>query len=163
MFSTVDKVGSRFLRVYLTTPYGEFPVDPPARLEKRARQLRAAPNERDARRLALHLAGQNWGHRQQVWELLREKKRHTHIDPADLHTPTAPLKDWKMVRGERTPLTSLAARPGHATSQVEVLGVRVEVWRYQYQVETRQLVASRILSAQADLQSTAMSGRKLDD
>jgi hypothetical protein len=60
MFSTVDSESARYLRVFAVTPDGDLPIVIPARWQKRAWELRAAPSSAAAKELALKLADLPW-------------------------------------------------------------------------------------------------------
>jgi hypothetical protein len=60
MFSTVESESARFLRVFAVTPEGDLPIVIPARWQKRAWELRAAPTSAAAKELAIKLAELPW-------------------------------------------------------------------------------------------------------
>src|SRR5687768_8072760 len=60
MFSTLDSPSARFLRIYIITEAGEFPVVVPSHLVELKDRVRAVPSESSVRTLSAELARSRW-------------------------------------------------------------------------------------------------------
>lgn len=158
MFSTVDSRGARFLRVYLVRKGDdgrnyEIPVAIPhkgERLRRLVTQARTAPGyEESLERLARGLIATEWQEYEgdaarQAWRTANIAFAAKAVDTRDdgLETkPEAPtLPDHFVVAAGELPATA-------GTPRVLRIGaVRVEAWRYEYDVESRRCKAKRVAS-----------------
>ena len=160
MFSTVDQVGARYLRVYLLTDHGELPVAVPRRWQKQATELCAAPHASGLERLAAELADVRWHDASQRWESialgaataggesLRGESLHSRIkSPAQPSDPFGMPLDVVTVSASDQPSRNLALVP--------VRDVRVELWRYEFDADTRQLRGHKFLESTTPKQGDA--------
>jgi hypothetical protein len=147
MFSTVDAEHARYVKAYLLTPQGEFPVAIPADLRKSVAQLRAAPNQAATENLARKLLAKHWVDQQWLWSQRAEQveKHHgeriaaTHLHPTD---ENASIWSYRP-QGSFSPL-----EPGNANNQPSAVNkVRVEVWRYRFQQQEQMLTTERLFVA----------------
>ena len=75
MFSTVDSVAARYLRVYVIKGDTRIPVNVPTWLEQQATGVRTAPSRKKLRRLSAQLAELHWTVGSQRWQGIREQYR----------------------------------------------------------------------------------------
>src|SRR5262245_4992782 len=128
MFSTVDSLGARFVKIYVQTSDGAVATSVGALHTKLLRRLVAAPTEREARLLANDLVRGEWVD----VESGKEAQKAGSVDLpriVRLVTPDEP-------RQPKSP-------------HVECAAVRVEVWKYRFAPDVNELHAEKILEATA--------------
>jgi hypothetical protein len=134
MFSTVDSVGARFVKIYVQTADGVDATSASAPDTELLRKIHAAPAERDVRLLADGLLYGDWV------EVERSKVAQK---PGSVNRP-------RMVRlvnpGEPAPPENL---------HVECTAVRVEVWKYRFAPAANELQSEKILEATASVAGRA--------
>ena len=155
MFTSVDSPSSRFLRIYLISTDGEIPVLVPRELRRLSHQLRVMPTESSLNKLVNKLTEGNWQYLTMIsasehyMELLRDassdyqnladdiqhkfESRHARINFEN-------LRMVKMLGKDELPSND---------KMVTVLGSRVEVWKYKFDINGHELIlkASRLALA----------------
>jgi hypothetical protein len=151
MFSTVDAENARFLKAYLITEEGELPLPIPMLLKKRSAELRAAPSENALQELTRKLAKLSWCHTQADWANVAHA---TGIASAKAEPVTAQVlhatdrsegKSWQFaIPGASSMLEPITGydRP----REIPYQAVRVELWRYRWNRDTKILQAEQWMS-----------------
>ena len=149
MFSTMDSPGARYLRIYLCTAEGNIPVLIPAPLRVESIKLRTMPNETQAQALADLLASGTW---------VKQQMQSAQAYYASLQAPEgldgAPAAGKGLTNGEvEQPgfvrMLDKAEAVGAADLVVNFFDARVEVWRYRFDANQSQLVATKVLAARS--------------
>jgi hypothetical protein len=167
MFSTTDSQGARFLRIIITTELGSFPAKIPDYMRDFARKTRALPTEERIEYLASQLAQVTWVQNielsgiQSSYEMSGQTTStsltHSNSDenvvgptsnfPSDEESSLAFL-------GNETQPAIRALELGEPVlsneNVIEVFRVRVELWRFNFDLRTGQVNAYRFLESTAE-------------
>jgi hypothetical protein len=151
MFATVDSPGARFLKVYLVTPEGRFPVRPPA--SQRARdvaELRTAPSREKLDALAARWAATPWIDADRFRQRIAPDRSPRADVPSKAGGPSRP----PTAPAARKPRRNLRAveegdPPPLPGELIEVSAVRAELWRYTFDSRSTELRAAPFLEATA--------------
>lgn len=154
MFSTVDSPGARFLRIQLLTRSEEIPIFVPDNLRETAFKLRIIATEQLAEELARVLSEGTWvklrlasavqyyqhllqrvGQDDQIQELATEVRRLGHPVVQSIG-----VDDLNFVR-----MLSADEVPNDDDEQIDVIGVRVEIWKYLFDRSAKTLQAQNFL------------------
>ena len=133
MFSTLDSPSARFLRIYIITENGEFPVEVPGHLAEVESKVRAVPTESNLSMLSVELAQARWIHNDGASQVA------VNMGSGEVSINDSSSNDRPLFR---------ALGRGEISSQeplVNVQAIRVEVWRYSAAPSEDQLVATRLL------------------
>lgn len=144
MFSSVDTLDARFLRVYVETATEVVPVEPPPHMTADVTRVRAMPSQAGLDQLANRLAGLVWlDVRVRAAQLQSsiDQDEFVHGDPEKF----APKSTSKVV--------ALRREQGAASPEaiVPVRAVRLELWRQSFDDEKTQTTANRMYVSEADL------------
>jgi hypothetical protein len=175
MFSTVDSPDARFLRIYLINGSEETPVLVPDRLKTLAREAQTIPTRALLLELADRMAHGTWGPYRLTHPVQSYRAAQLGGDAgadaiAGLADPSGPAADYGLkfpadggkcspdgqlvftkllnMRGRGDP----APEPGEV---VEFQRVRVELWKYEFEVATSRLKAAKYLEVTVDAQRSS--------
>lgn len=168
MFSTVDSHGARFLRIYLITSDGRYPVEIPNSMKTLARKVRTVPTPTNLSRLANELA-------QATWVPFDYNPLEPITDDFQNQSPTVAdgngtVEEGNLSRFDEQPQNGQAERmatehdrpryrvkhegepgPG-AENKVIVHSVQVELWRFGFNAADRQINAYKFRETTAHTQ-----------
>jgi len=153
MFSTVDSESARFLRCYLVTAEGRWPLPAPPALDKTVAELRAAPTAAGVQALAVRLAGQPWR-----WRDAREGQEVRAIhERGGRDVSAAMLREARHAPAEAAfePLVGsqhvLEPLPldAPAAASLPALRVEVECWQCRFDRGAARLAARHLFTATA--------------
>ena len=166
MFSTVDSPDARFLRIYLVNGNEETAVLLPDHLKKLGREVQTIPSAALASDLARRLADGTW-----TPYRMTDPVRHyqnTQSDSETLGGLAGPsdavpnnsnsadvvktLPDGQIVFPKLLRMREKGAPASKGEEAVAFQRVRVEVWRYSFDVASSQLKAAKYLEVTADAQ-----------
>ena len=139
MFSTVDALDTRFLKIFLITPSGALPADVPESLERDKTRIQSLPTPSRIEALAEAMARGVWIYRDvRRREILAEV---TGDPPSDASSPAARLT------GKPREVRQLEPdEVAHSSAEiVEFSSLRVEFWRYRFDPGDATLRAGKIL------------------
>lgn len=136
MFSTTDTPSARYLKLYLITPDVEIPAELPERLQQHADKAMAEPLESRWDYLAQRLVRMRWVDRSEYRKVVLGQ-----------FTSSVPGAEPRVAQT----VDSIDAQARH--TMLDIRAVRVEMWKYDYQAETSQLVARRVLSVEKPVQA----------
>jgi len=164
MFSTVDSQGARFLRIYLLTAEGEFPVEVPPSMKSMAGEIRYLPTSGRLFGLAHELAQASWVSYdndvlgQPLERLDPQTQVMSQVDdpiedggPIFVDKPSADGANLGLAEPRRPRFrVKEKYELGPAADEVEIEGVRVELWRFKFDSRSRQITAHKFLEVTAD-------------
>lgn len=163
MFSTVDDPSARWVRCYAIADGREVPTPVPDELDRAAARLRAMPSQEGLRRLAADLGRMRFVNREYDKNVEAEKRLGANLakkaDLADICWQPIPgceaalppsLRIWDATEREPQP-SELAA----------VQSVRVELWRYRFDLASRRMIAWKAASAVAQVHGEPFQGAAL--
>jgi hypothetical protein len=170
MFSTVDDESARFLRCYLVTNEGEFPLPIPEAAAKTVAEIRAAPTPAALDTLAQRLAAQPWRWRDQHEELEAAsiaEQRGVRITAAALRGAGHQASAREVALSTPRPGSQHLLEPiPHNESKADAIAhtaVRVECWRYRYDAQASELRAEPMLTVTAQALAESVSDGALGD
>lgn len=143
MFSTMDSPGARFVRVYLSTPTGDTPVMIPQSQHPASVKLRTMPNATDAQKLADELASGSWVKR----PLQSAHDYYASLDDERARSDTeggAGLGEAHQHTHEFVHMLSSGEVAGPRDTVVSFAHLRLEVWRYHFEPNQSQLLATQL-------------------
>lgn len=144
MFSTVDSLAARFLKVYLVTPDGDVPVKVPKHMEEKVRYIRSVPLSSSVQRLAHDLSQEMWVlNNYQDFAQASNKSRRQQSDllekSSSTHSSNNGTKDFN---DEVAISPSIVVPPKYrvreryenpnSSSVAQFTAVRVELWVYRF-------------------------------
>jgi len=160
MFSTVDDPWARWVRCYAIADGREVATEVPDDLDRAAARLRAMPSQEGLRRFAADFGRLRFVNREYDKNVQAERRQSANLaQKADLPAACGqpipgceavlppPLRIWES--GEREP------RPSELAS---VQSVRVEVWRYRFDLPSRRMIAWKAAAAAAPARPAPSQG-----
>ena len=168
MFSTVDSPDARFLRMYLVNGNEETAVLLPDHLKTLGRELQTIPSEALAADLARRLAQGTWTPYRMTDPVRQYQNTQTTNDRETLGGLAGPsdatpnigasadlvktLPDGQVIFPKLLRMREKTAPVIKDEEPVAFQRVRVEVWRYRFDLRSGQLQAAKFLEATADAQ-----------
>lgn len=137
MFSTVDSPGARFLKIYLVSENGEVAVRVPPRLRRLERITRTAPTQENLDLLAQSLSAETWVQAPYPYLFYSAETNDWQQQTA---VPGARFKLETEVR-TRSRLPQEPEFP--AEFLVEYESIRVELWKFHYEIENSTVRATK--------------------
>jgi hypothetical protein len=139
MFSTVDALDTRFLKIFLITPNGAIPADVPANLEQDKTRIRSLPTPSRIAALAEAMARGTW-----IDCDIRRREVFAKVTGAPSSDASSPA-----TRSTGKPRMVRQLEPdevAHSSAEiVEFSSIRVEFWRYRFDPGDAILRAGKVL------------------
>ncbi|MFQ5564760.1 MAG: hypothetical protein ACE5EU_00135 [Paracoccaceae bacterium] len=129
MFSTVDSPGARFLKIYLVSENGEEAVRLPPRLSRLRRIIRSAPTQENLDLLVQALNQETWVRAPYPYLFYSAEanawQQQTAVPGATHKLAAKPFTRSKLPQEPEFPAEFLVAYDS----------IRVELWKYHYEIE----------------------------
>jgi hypothetical protein len=146
MFSTVDSTPARWIRWYASADGRETPAEAPPRLDRAIERLRAMPSQKRLQQLADDYVRMRFVNSSFDENIKAERKQNADPGPARDSQPAAAaaaeatprLRVWEPDEREPKP-SELAA----------VQSVRLELWRWRFDLRSRKMLAWKAAEASA--------------
>ena len=139
MFSTVDALDTRFLKIFLITPNGALPADVPENLEQDKTRIQSLPTQSRIEALAEAMACGAWIYRDvRRREILAEVTGDPRSDASSpAAKPTGKPREGRQLEPDEV---------AHSSAEiVEFSAIRVEFWRYRFDPGDATLRAGKVL------------------
>ena len=146
MFSTVDSPSARFLRCYISLPEGEVPAPIPSGNDRAILRLRAMPSNHALREAAKDIARRPWV----PYEYEKREPGELNCKPplpavcyaAPPGCPQSSKPRYRALLDEEPPPPPSVIIP--------VSAVRLELWRYRFDIATKRMVSERLMLARVE-------------
>lgn len=157
MFSTIDSPGARFLRLYLQTNNGSFPVEVPDSMKAVAREIQTFPTQSRLCSLTGQLYQSSWvpyaydPFGKHINASSRNSSAPSDDSPfIDDGTPSVPLSQVAgeqpadmVTMGEHPLLRILAINEPPPSNPIVIDSIRVELWRFSFNVQNLRIEAKK--------------------
>lgn len=127
MFTTVDSVEARYVKIFLKKDDEYIPVEPPDFLDKLLFRTRSVPTEENLELLAQRLAGTQWAVKgDNLSDLLNHTKTYEIKDRGDIKKQAPDEAVFRLVPVDNT------NKDYDESEIIDYSSIVIELWRYEF-------------------------------